>query len=162
MITTTHQFFLCKHEIKLLKPEENYLSQKMVIAVASSFIGKEIKPSVVLIILWLNTQQCVLLPCAPPPWPWGRKTVTPVLVNCSRDLHLTHIFLCFSPSHRADCCGMAPPSICRPFSLAGGATWEAGRPFLEQEEGPEAVPSPGGFKSLLIDASVTSEAGSHP
>lgn len=56
IITTPHQFFLGKHEIKLLKPEVNYLSQKMAIALASTVIGKEIKPSVVSIILWLNTQ----------------------------------------------------------------------------------------------------------
>lgn len=73
----------------------NDLSHKMVIVVASTVMGKEIKPSVVLIILWLNTQQCLLLPCALSPRPWGRKTVTPVPLNCSRGLPLPHLSVLF-------------------------------------------------------------------
>lgn len=94
----------------------NYLSQKVVIAVASPVTGKETKPSVVLILWWP-----VLLPCAPPPCPWGRKTVPPVSAHCGRDLPLPHLSPRVSPGR---CSAIRPQAIssCRRSNLGGRQT----------------------------------------
>lgn len=128
----------------------NYLSRKVVRAVASPVTGKEIKPSVVLILWWL-----VLRPCAPPPCPWGRKTVPPVPAHCGRDLPLPRLSLRLSPGR---CSAVHPQAIssCRRSNLGGRQTLRGAG------GGTRSHPLTLKFQELADQCLFgTSEAGSH-
>lgn len=96
----------------------NNLSQKMAIAVTSTVTGKGIKASVVLIILWQNTERCALLPGSLPPW---KENCHSSASEWGRDMALGHLSLPFPVPAGLP----AVPLLCHP---------SAGQLLLQQQQ----------------------------